>query len=104
MAVEEFRRISRSHLEDFVARLYVPDRLHRRIDAIAAVIRDPIAAQSALRLHKFEQAVGWKPVHPSPGDWSNTFNSPAHELKSSSASLTNAPNPCAANWMENPRG
>src|SRR5436190_20161187 len=50
MAVEEFRRIYRSHLEDFLARLYVPDRLHRRIDEIAAVIRDPIAAQSALRL------------------------------------------------------
>lgn len=81
MAVEEFRRIYRSHLEDFVARLYVPDRLHRRIDEIAAVIRDPIAAQSALRLDKFEQAVGWKPVHPSPGERPNTFNRPAHELK-----------------------
>jgi spore coat protein CotH len=81
MAVEEFRRIYRSHLEDFLARLFVPDRLHRRIDEIAAVIRDPIAAQSAFRLDKFEQAVGWKPVHPSPGEWPNTFNRPAHELK-----------------------
>jgi spore coat protein CotH len=36
MAVEEFRRIYRSHLEDFLSRLYVPDRLHRRIDEIAA--------------------------------------------------------------------
>jgi hypothetical protein len=60
---------------------YMPDRLHRRIDKIAAVIRDPIAAQSALRLDKFEQAVGWKPVHPSPGEIANTFNSPAHEFK-----------------------
>jgi len=59
--MEAFRDIYRSHLEDFVARLYVPDRLHRRIDEIAAVIRDPIAAQSALRLDKFEQEVGWKP-------------------------------------------
>jgi spore coat protein CotH len=81
MAVEEFRRIYRSHLEDFLARLYVPDRLHRRIDEIAAVIRDPIAAQSAFRLDKFEQAVGLKPVHPSPGEWPDTFNRPAHELK-----------------------
>ena len=81
MAVEEFRRIYRSHLEDFVARLYVPDRLHRRIDEIAAVIREPIAAQSALRLDKFEQEVGWKPVHPSPGELRDSFNRPAHELK-----------------------
>ena len=81
MAVEKFRRIYRSHLEDFLARLYVPDRLHRRIDEIAAVIREPIAAQSAFRLDKFEQEVGLKPVHPSPGEWPNTFNRPAHELK-----------------------
>jgi len=81
MAVEEFRRIYRSHLEDFLSRLYVPDRLHRRIDEIAAVIRDPIAAQSALRLDKFEQEVGWKPVHRSPGELRDSFNRPAHEMK-----------------------
>lgn len=81
MAVEEFRRIYRSHLEDFVARLYVSERLHRRIDEIAAIIRDPIAAHSAFRLDKFEQEVGWKPVHRSPGEIANTFNRPAHEYK-----------------------
>ena len=81
MAVEEFRRIYRSHLEDFLSRLFVPERLHRRIDEIAAVIRDPIAAQSALRLDKFEQEVGWKPVHPSPGERPYGFNRPAHEIK-----------------------
>jgi hypothetical protein len=31
-----FRRICRSHLEDFIARRFVPDRLHRRIDAFVA--------------------------------------------------------------------
>jgi spore coat protein CotH len=81
MGVEEFRRLYRSHLEDFLSRLFVPDRLHRRIDEIAAILRDPIAAQSALRLDKFEQEVGWKPVHPSPGEWPDTFNRPAHEIK-----------------------
>src|SRR5688572_67056 len=80
MAVEEFRRIYRAHLEDFVSRLYVPERLHRRIDEIAAVIRDPIAAQSAFRLEKFEQAVGWKPVRPS-GESPDGFNRRAHEIK-----------------------
>ena len=48
---------------------------------VAAVIRDPIAAQSALHLDKFEQEVGWKPVHRSPGEWRDSFNRPAHELK-----------------------
>jgi spore coat protein CotH len=81
MAVEEFRHIYRSHLEDFLSRLYVPERLHRRIDEIAAVIRDPIAAESALRLDKFEQEVGWRPLHPSPGERPNTFNRPAQEIK-----------------------
>jgi spore coat protein CotH len=81
MAVEEFRRIYRSHLEDFLSRLYVPDRLHRRIDEIAAVIRDPISAESAFRLDKFEQEVGWKPVRPSSGEWLDAFNRPVHELK-----------------------
>jgi spore coat protein CotH len=80
MAVKEFRRIYRTHLEDFLARLYVPDRLHRRINEIAAVIRDPIAAQSAFLLDKFEQEVGWKRVHPSPGELRASFM-PAHELK-----------------------
>jgi hypothetical protein len=55
--------------------------MHRRIDEIAAVIRDPIAAQSAFRLDKFEQEVGWQPVHPSPGERPNTFNHPAQEIK-----------------------
>jgi hypothetical protein len=64
-----------------LVRLYVPARLHRRIDDIAAVIRGPIAAQSAFRLDKFEQAVGLKPVHPSPGESADSFNWPAPEMK-----------------------
>jgi spore coat protein CotH len=81
MAVEEFRRMYRAYLEDFLARLFVPDRLHRRIDEMAAVLRDPIAAESAFRLNKFEQAVGLKPVRPSPGESKYGVNHPAHELK-----------------------
>jgi hypothetical protein len=34
MAVEEFRRVYRLDFEDFLSRLYVPERLHRRIDEI----------------------------------------------------------------------
>lgn len=81
MAVEEFRRLYRAHLEDFLAHLFVPHRLHRRIDEMAAVIRDPLAAESAFRLNKFEQAVGLRPVKPSPGETPDGVNHPAHELK-----------------------
>ena len=60
----------------------MPDRLHRRIDEIAAVIRDPIAAQSAFRLNRFEQAVGLKPVRPSSGERPFGPNHPGvHKLK-----------------------
>ena len=75
MAVEEFRRIYRTHLEDFVARLYAPERLSQRIDAIAAVIRDPVAAESPYRLDKFEQTVGLKPMAP-PRGWQLGINYP----------------------------
>jgi spore coat protein H len=81
MAVEEFRRLYRAHLEDFLARLFVPERLHRRIDEIAAVIRDPIAAESGFRLDKFEQAVGMKPPRPAPGESRHGINHPPHLLK-----------------------
>lgn len=79
MAVEEFRRVYRAHLEDFVARLYVPERLNRRIDAIAAAIRDPIAAESHYRLDKFEQATGTKQVER--GRWWDVIDFPAYDLK-----------------------
>jgi hypothetical protein len=80
MGVEEFRRLYRAHLEDFSARLFVPDRLNQRIDELAAVIRSPIAAESDFRLDKFEQAVGAKPLQPSRGN-SQSANRTAHQLK-----------------------
>jgi RNA polymerase sigma factor (sigma-70 family) len=79
MAVEEFRGIYRTHLEDFLARLYVPERLNQRIDAIAAAIRGPIAAESAYRLDKFEQAIGLKPV--APAKWWDVLDFPTDDLK-----------------------
>ncbi len=79
MAVEKFRRIYRAHLEDFLARLYVPERLNRRIDTIAAAIREPIAAESPYRLDKFDQAVGLKPV--APVKWWDVIDFPAYDLK-----------------------
>jgi RNA polymerase sigma factor (sigma-70 family) len=79
MAVKEVRRIYRAHLEDFMARLYVPERLNRRIDTIAAAIREPISAESSYRLDKFDQAVGLKPV--ASGNWWDVLDFPAYDLK-----------------------
>ncbi len=81
MGVEEFRRIYRAHLEDFLARLFVPERLHRRVDEMAALIREPVGAESAFKLHKFEQAVGLKPVTPTPGETTYGITRPAHDVK-----------------------
>jgi RNA polymerase sigma factor (sigma-70 family) len=80
MAVEEFRKIYRAHLEDFSARLFVPSRLNQRIDELAAVIRSPVAAESDFRLDKFDQAVGNKPLAPSRGN-PQSADRPAHQLK-----------------------
>src|SRR6185295_1525669 len=81
MAVEQFRRIYRAHLEDFLTRLFVADRLQRRVDEMAAILRGPIAAESAFRLNKFEQEAGAKPVELSPGETQNGVNHPAYPLK-----------------------
>src|SRR5436190_6045987 len=81
MAVEKFRRVYRAHLEDFLTRLFVPERLHRRIDELAQVIREPIAAESDFRLKKFEQAVSDKKLEPTAKGNPNGANRPVHQLK-----------------------
>jgi spore coat protein CotH len=81
MGVEEFRRVYRAHMEDFLARLFVPERLHRRVDEMAALIREPVAAESAFKLNKFDQAVGLKPMSPLPEETTFGINHPAHDLK-----------------------
>ena len=80
MAVEEFRRLYRAHLEDFSTRLFLPGRLSRRIDEMAAVVRDPVAAESDFRLDKFEQAIGAKPLQPARGHPEGADRQ-SHELK-----------------------
>ncbi len=62
MAVEEFKKRYRASLEDYLARLFVPDRLFHRIDELAAVVRPAVAAESDFRLVRFEKALAdkWK--------------------------------------------
>ena len=68
MGLEEFQEKYRSHLEDLLDRLLVPTRLHKKMDELAAVLREPIASESSFRLQKFEQTVGLKPVEQMPGE------------------------------------
>jgi spore coat protein CotH/DNA-directed RNA polymerase specialized sigma24 family protein len=81
MAVDEFRQLYRGHLEDFVQRLLVADRIQKRIDQIAPFIRDATAAESSFRLDKFEQEIGAKPVTPSLGETANGINHPAYPYR-----------------------
>jgi DNA-directed RNA polymerase specialized sigma24 family protein len=81
MAVETFRKLYRTELEDLLARLFVPNRLHQRIEEVAKAIRGPIAAESGFRLGKFEQAVSERRVERSSGPKPQGANRPAHQLK-----------------------
>jgi RNA polymerase sigma factor (sigma-70 family) len=79
-AVERFRTLYRAHLEDFLARLFVPERLKRRVDELAAVVGSAVAAESDFRFDKFEQAVGRKPLKPAHNDRQGA-DRPAHRIK-----------------------
>jgi len=81
MAVEEFRQIYRNCLEDLSRRLLVPQRLNHRIDELAAIIREPIAAESDFRLGKFDQAVDDKKPERTKAGNPQGANRPVHQLK-----------------------
>jgi DNA-directed RNA polymerase specialized sigma24 family protein len=80
LAVEEFRTIYRAQLETLLARLFVPERLYRRIDEIAGAIRGPLTAESPFRLRKFEESIGTRPVARARGNPQGA-DRPAHEVK-----------------------
>ena len=81
MAVEEFRRIYRARLEESLSSLFVPERLFKRIDQIAGVIRGPIGAESSFRLERFDKAVSGKWLPRSPDQEQMGPNRPVHQLK-----------------------
>ena len=80
-AVEEFKKRYQAELERILNTLFVPDRLNRRIDELAAIVRPAIAEESPPRLAKFETAVSDKTLN-GPRD-GNPFdpNRPVHQLK-----------------------
>lgn len=81
MNVEEFRRRYRAKLEDFSAQLFVPGRLNRRVDELAAIIRGPVAAESDFRLRKFEDSLADRRLELSEGGEATGANRPAHQIK-----------------------
>jgi len=81
MAVEEFREIYRAHLEEFLGQLFVPERLYRRIDELAAILRPAVAAESDFRLAKFDQAISDKPAPAASKKSQGGADRPAHQLK-----------------------
>lgn len=81
MEVEAFRKLYRKTLEELFTRQFVPSRLKQRIDELAKVVREPVAAESDFRLGKFEEAVSDKLRERSPGKREQGANRPAYQLK-----------------------
>lgn len=81
LAVPAFKDRYRAVLETLLTTLFVPERLNRRIDELASVIRPAIAEESPDKLRLFEQTVA--------GEWSEgpreakplDERRPVHQLK-----------------------
>ncbi len=58
--VKTFRDMYRAQLEELLARHFVPERLHRRVEEMARVVRDPVRAESEFRYGKFLEATNPK--------------------------------------------
>jgi DNA-directed RNA polymerase specialized sigma24 family protein len=79
--VPEFRELYRARLEEFLAQLFIPERLHRRVNELSAAIREAVAAESDFRLGHFDEAVSDRatprPDRPKPYG----ADRPVHQLK-----------------------
>jgi hypothetical protein len=67
-AADAFEQHYRRELRRLLDTLFIPERLHRRIDALAAAIRPAIAEESSQRLARFERAIGEDSSATHPGD------------------------------------
>jgi hypothetical protein len=85
MEVESFKKIYRRKLEEALAGPFAVERMNRKIDALAAVLRPAIAAESQFRLERFEIAISTNWVSgPRNGvgdDQREGPRAPAHQLK-----------------------
>jgi spore coat protein H len=80
MVVDEFKKLYRAALEDDLARLFVPERLFRRMDELASVVRPAVTAESDFRLARFEKALAdhWQNPPERGGGWADR---PVHQMK-----------------------
>ena len=81
MKTEEFRRLYRARLEEFLARLFVAEKWNARIDELASLVRGPVAAESDFRLRKFEDALNEKKLKLSNKRRRADDDPPAHQIK-----------------------
>jgi hypothetical protein len=81
MEVETFRKLYRESLEEDLARLFIPERLFRRMDDLAQLIRPAVAAESAFRLARFERAVTDQWQDPPERGGLQWANYPVHQMK-----------------------
>ena len=81
MKTEEFRRLYRAQLEEFLARLFVAEKWNARIDELAALVRGPVAAESDFRLRKFEDSLREKKLKPSTKRRRADDDPLAHQIK-----------------------
>lgn len=79
--VKAFRDQYRAQLEDLLARQFVPERLHRRVDEVAMILRGPVAADSSFRHGKFLEATSSKRRAEPIDEEAHGANRPAHQLK-----------------------
>jgi hypothetical protein len=87
MKVDAFKEVYRKKLEQALAGPFTVERLDREIDALAAIVRPAVAAESDFRLKRFEIAIStnWVsgPRDTPPGDFRSKegARAPAHQIK-----------------------
>jgi spore coat protein H len=80
MGHEEFKIIYRRRLEEQLDQLLSKERLRRRINELAPILREPLSVESAFRLSKFEQFIGAEPVQAPEGILSRILDRPVNPI------------------------
>lgn len=80
--VPGFEERYRQALREMLDTVFVPERLHRRVDEMAAMLRPVVAEESPVKAARFEQAVtALRPADPSTDGPRSGWNRPPHPLK-----------------------
>lgn len=82
LAVPEFQARYRQVLEELLTTVFVPERLHQRVDELAALLRPVVAEESPRKFSRFDRAVTDTSFDPATRDSSGPGrNRPPHPLK-----------------------